>query len=124
MSDSTLHLKLDRILAGQEQILRRITDQDETIAILNAVLATLKDAVSTQTEVINRLSEAMSEEAGGGDLQELIKSIAVSLKQIKEDGSGLQVMLGRLAPTIAQAAQDAVFMAMGGGADIPPEQAE
>lgn len=119
MSDSTLHLKLDRILAGQEQILRRITDQDETIATLNAVLATLIETVGTQTEVINRLSEAMSEEAGGGDLQELIKSIAVSLKQIKEDGSGLQVMLGRLAPTIAQAAQDAVFMAMGGGADIP-----
>jgi hypothetical protein len=31
------------------------------------------------------------------------------------------VMLGRLAPSVAQAAQDAVFMAMGDGVDIPPE---
>lgn len=124
MSDSTIHLKLDRILAGQEQILRRIADQDETIATLNAVLATLTDAVGTQTEVINRLSDAMSEELDGGDTRELLKSIAASLKQIKEDGSETRVMLGRLAPTIAQAAQDAVFMAMGDGVDISKDKPE
>jgi DNA-binding transcriptional regulator GbsR (MarR family) len=121
MSESALHLKLDRILAGQEQILSRMTEQDETTAILTAAMATLNDSIGTQTEVINRLAKALSEEAGSSDLPEAIKSIAVSLKQIKEDGAAMHVMLGRLAPAVAQAAQDAVFMAMGDGIDIPPE---
>ena len=43
MSESALHLKLDRILTGQAQILARITEQDETTAILTAAMATLND---------------------------------------------------------------------------------
>ena len=121
MSESALHLKLDRILAGQDQILSRMTEQDETTAILTAAMANLNDSIGTQTEVINRLAEALSEEQDSSDLHEAIKSIATSLKQIKEDGANLHVMLGRLAPSVAQAAQDAVFMAMGDGVDIPPE---
>ena len=121
MSESALHLKLDRILAGQDQILNRITEQDETTAILTAAITTLNDSIGTQTEVINRLAKALSEESGSSDLHEAFKSIAVSLKQIKEDGASMHVMLGRLAPAVAQAAQDAVFMAMGDGVDIPPE---
>jgi DNA-binding transcriptional regulator GbsR (MarR family) len=122
MSEAALHLKLDRILAGQDQILNRMTEQDETTAILTAAMATLNDSIGTQTEVINRLAEALSEEQDSSDLHEAIKSIATSLKQIKEDGANMQVMLGRLAPAVAQAAQDAVFMAMGDGVDIPPEE--
>lgn len=121
MSDPNLHLKLDRLLAGQTQILSRITEQDETIAVLNAAIANLSDALGTQTEVIDRLSEAMSEEPGGGDTQDLLKSIATSLKQIKEDGAETRVMLGRLAPTVSQAAQDAVIMALGGGVEVPED---
>jgi DNA-binding transcriptional regulator GbsR (MarR family) len=122
MSEAALHLKLDRILAGQDQILNRMTEQDETTAILTAAMATLNDSIGTQTEVINRLAEALSEEQDSSDLHEAIKSIATSLKQIKEDGANMHVMLGRLAPSVAQAAQDAVFMAMGDGVDIPPEE--
>ncbi|MEA2788991.1 MAG: hypothetical protein QOG73_1397 [Acetobacteraceae bacterium] len=122
MSEAALHLKLDRILAGQDQILNRMPEQDETTAILTAAMATLNDSIGTQTEVINRLAEALSEEQDSSDLHEAIKSIATSLKQIKEDGANMQVMLGRLAPAVAQAAQDAVFMAMGDGVDIPPEE--
>ena len=121
MSESALHLKLDRIITGQAQILARITEQDETTAILTAAMATLNDSIGTQTEVINRLAEALSEESGSSDLHEALKSIATSLKQIKEDGASMHVMLGRLAPSVAQAAQDAVFMAMGDGVDIPSE---
>lgn len=121
MSDAALHLKLDRILAGQNQILNRIIEQDETTAILTAAMATLNDFIGTQTEVIDRLAEALSEEQDSSDLHEAIKSIAASLKQIKEDGADMHVMLGRLAPAVAQAAQDAVFMAMGDGVDIPPK---
>ncbi len=123
MSESALHLKLDRILAGHEQILNRLTEQDETTAILTAAMAALNDSIGTQTEVINRLAEALSEESGSSDLHEALRSIAVSLKQIKEDGASMHVMLGRLAPSVAQAAQDAVFMAMGDGVAIPPEAA-
>jgi hypothetical protein len=120
MSESALHLKLDRILAGQDQILSRIIEQDETTVILTAAITTLNDSIGTQTEVINRLAEALSEESGSSDLHEALKSIATSLKQIKDDGARMHVMLGRLAPSVAQAAQDAVFMAMGDGVDIPP----
>jgi hypothetical protein len=122
MSDAALHLKLDRILAGQERILNRIIEQDETTAILTAAMATLNDSIGTQTEVINRLAKALSGEQDSSDLHEAITSIAISLKQIKEDGANMHVMLGRLAPSVAQAAQDAVFMAMGDGVDIPPEE--
>jgi chromosome segregation ATPase len=121
MSESALHLKLDRILARQDQVLSRMTEQDETTAILTAAMTTLNDSIGTQTEVINRLAEALSEESGSSDLHAALTSIATSLKQIKEDGARMHVMLGRLAPAVAQAAQDAVFMAMGDGADIPPE---
>jgi uncharacterized coiled-coil protein SlyX len=124
MSDPAAHLKLDRILANQDKILSRVAEQEETIAVLIATLTTMNESIGTQTEVINRLSEAMSAEPGSGDLHELIKSISVSLKQIKEDGSRVHVALGRIAPAVAQAAQDAVFMAMGDGVAAPPEEPE
>ena len=113
--------EIRRVIAGQDQMLYRITEQDETTATLTAAMATLNDSIGTQTEVINRLAEALSEEAGSSDFHEAIKSIATSLKQIKEDGADMRVILGQLAPAVAQAAQDAVFMAMGDGVDIPPE---
>jgi Mg2+ and Co2+ transporter CorA len=121
MCESALHLKLDRILAGQDQIQHQISEQNETIGVLTATMTTFNDSIGTQTEIINRLAEALSEESGSSDLHEALKSIAISLKQIKEDGADMHVMLGRLAPSVAQAAQDAVFMAMGDGVDVPPE---
>jgi prefoldin subunit 5 len=121
MNDSALHLKLDRILAGQEQIQRQIAEQNETIGVLTATMTTFNESIGTQTEIIDRLAEALSGESGSSDLHEAITSIATSLKQIKEDGASMHVMLGRLAPSVAQAAQDAVFMAMGDGVDIPSE---
>jgi chromosome segregation ATPase len=122
MNDAALHLKLDRILAGQDQILNRMTEQDETTAILTAAMATLNDSIGTQTEVINRLAEALSEEQDSSDLHEAIKSIATSLKQIKEDGANMHVMLGRLAPSVAQAAQDVGVHGHGRRCRYPPEE--
>jgi hypothetical protein len=60
MSETALHLKLDRLLARQDQVLSRMTEQDETIAILTGAMTTLNDSIGTQTEVINRLAEALS----------------------------------------------------------------
>jgi hypothetical protein len=119
VADPDIHLKLDRILAGQGQLLARIGEQDETIRVLAAAVSVIKEAVNTQTETISRLAEAMSQE-GGGDLVKEIASISVSLKQIQQDGARMVVLVGRLPNAVAQAAQDAVLMAMGEGVDIPP----
>jgi phosphoserine phosphatase len=124
VADSDIHLKLDRILFGQDQLLARIREQDETIAVLAAGLSVLREAVMTQTETITRLAEAMSKEEGSGDLVKEIASIAVSLKQIQQDGARMVVLVGRLPTAVAQAAQDAVLMAMGDGVDIPPGDRE
>jgi hypothetical protein len=120
VTEADIHLKLDRILAGQDRVLARLEEQSETTAVLIAGMVTLTETIATQTETINRLSEAMSQEADSGDAQSLIESIAVSLKQIKEDGARMVVLIGRLPNAVAQAAQDGVLIAMGSGADIPP----
>jgi hypothetical protein len=120
VAEADIHLKLDRILAGQDRVLARLEEQGETTAVLIAGMMTLTETIATQTETINRLSEAVSQEANSGDVQSLIGSIAVSLKQIKEDGARMVVLVGRLPNAVAQAAQDGVLIAMGGGVDIPP----
>jgi hypothetical protein len=121
VAEADIHLKLDRLVAGQDRILARLEEQEETIAVLIAGMVTLTETIATQTETINRLSEAMSQDADSGDVLSLIESIAVSLKQIKEDGARMVVLVGRLPNAVAQAAQDGVLIAMGGGADIPPD---
>jgi hypothetical protein len=124
MSDSDIHLKLDRVLAGQGQVLARLDEQDETIRVLIAAISVQREAVNTQTEVINRLSDAMSKEQGGDELVASLSSISVSLKKIQQDGARMVVLVGRLPATVAQAAQDAVTMALGDGIDIPPGDQE
>jgi hypothetical protein len=123
MPEADIHLKLDRILVGQEQLLERIKEQNEIIAAWTSALSVLKGAVDTQTETINRQSEAMSKE-GAGELSAAIASIAVSLKQIQQNGARMVVLVGRLPNAVAQAAQDAVLMAMGDAVDIPPGDRE
>jgi hypothetical protein len=119
VADPDIHLKLDRILAGQQQLLARIDEQKETINILAAAVSVQQQSLDTNTETISRLAEAMSQE-GGGDLVKEIASISASLKQIQQDGARMVVLVGRLPNAVAQAAQDAVLMAMGEGVDIPP----
>jgi hypothetical protein len=120
MAEADLHLKLDRLVAGQNRVLARLEEQEGTTSVLIAGMVTLTETIATQTETINRLSEAMSQEADSGDVRSLIESIAVSLKQIREDGARMVVLVGRLPNAVAQAAQDGVLIAMGGGIDIPP----
>nr|WP_294516038.1 hypothetical protein [uncultured Rhodopila sp.] len=125
MADPDIHLKLDRILAGQQQLLTRIAEQSETIKTLAAAVSVQQESLDTNTETISRLAEAMSREAGGGrDLAEAIASIAANLKLIQQDGARMVVLVGRLPEAVAQAAQDAVLMAMGEGVDIPPGDRE
>lgn len=124
MSDPDIHLKLDRVIAGQGQTNARLDELDETIRVLIAAISVQRESVATQTEVINRLSEAMSKETGSGDLVAELASIAVNLKNIQQDGARMVVLVGRLPATVAQAAQDAVTMALGDGIDIPSGERE
>jgi uncharacterized coiled-coil protein SlyX len=125
MADPDIHLKLDRILAGQQQLLTRIAEQNETIGTLAAAISVQQESLDTNTETISRLAEAMSQETSGGrDLAEAIASIAADLKLIQQDGARMVVLVGRLPNAVAQAAQDAVLMAMGEAVDIPPGERE
>jgi phosphoserine phosphatase len=60
VAEADIHLKLDRILAGQDRVLARLEEQGETTAVLIAGMMTLTETIATQTETINRLSEAVA----------------------------------------------------------------
>lgn len=119
MSDSAIHLKLDRILAGQESILERQTDQEASIEALTAGLSNLVDALDTQRELLARLAKAMSAEQGGDEVRDAILAISQSLKQLQDDSGQMVTMLSGLGPALSEAAQDAVRMAMEDGVETP-----
>jgi len=119
VSESAIYLKLDRILAGQESILERQTDQDASIEALTAGLSNLVDALDTQRELLARLAKAMSAEQGEDEVRDAILAISQSLKQIQEDSGQMVTMLSGLGPALSEAAHDAVRIAMGDGVDIP-----
>jgi chromosome segregation ATPase len=124
MGDPDIHLKLDRILAGQSQISARMDEHAETIRVLISTMSIMHEAVSTQTETIDQLSEAMSREEEAGELATALASMADNLKKIQQDSARTVVLISRLPDAVAQAAQDAVAMALGDGVDIPPGEHE
>ena len=115
-----IYLKLEKLLSGQQQTLARITEQDETIRVLIAAVSGYREALATNTEVINRLAEAISEEPEGGELSATLAAMAATLQRIQQDGARMVVEVGRLPNAVAQAAQDAVLMAMGDAITPPP----
>ena len=119
MSESAIHLKLDRILAGQDRILTQQADHDAAIGALTAALSNLNGVLDTQRELLLRLTEAVSSEEGAFEMRDLIASVAHSLKQIEEDGGRMVTMLFQLPPDLSKAAYDGVRLAMGDGIDIP-----
>lgn len=120
MSDQAMHLKLDRLLAGQDSILARQADQDAAVGALSAGLTLLQEAIDTQTETLERLAQAVSAEEGPGEMRDLIISLAMSLRQIEASNEHLVTLLTDLPETVARAARDTVRMAMGDGTDIAP----
>lgn len=87
MSDSTLHLKLDRILAGQVSAAVQATEQNESLEALIAGLSRFADSFDTLAEVVARLAAALSKEEGTGELRELLVQIVQRLEAI-QDTSG------------------------------------
>jgi ABC-type transporter Mla subunit MlaD len=123
MTDQAMHLKLDRLLAGQESILARQTDHDAAVGALTAGLTLLQEAIDTQTETLDRLAQAMSAEEAPGEMRDLIISLSMSLRQIEGSTERMVTLLDDLPETLARATRDTVRMAMGNGVDIPPPAA-
>ncbi len=120
MTDQAMHLKLDRLLAGQDSILARQSDQDAAVGALVAGLTLLQEAIDTQTETLDRLAQAMSAEEAPGEMRDLIISLSMSLRQIEGSTERMVTLLDDLPETLARATRDTVRMAMGNGVDIPP----
>ena len=122
MAEADLHLKLDRILAGQE-------DQATATAELNLVLSMVLQGVQglvpllrTLREMLQRLLEAASDETGGdGEMTKLIQRIEAALTQQTADMSQIRVTLQCLPGQVEAAAIDGVRMAVGEGVDLPDE---
>jgi hypothetical protein len=49
MSDPDIHLKLDRILAGQSQIFARVGEHDETTRVLISAMSVMREAVTERS---------------------------------------------------------------------------
>ena len=116
-----LHLKLDKVLAGQTELARRHEQQDATLDALTGTMELFRQALGTQTEMLAWLNEAASEEREGGasDLQALLARIDTTLRGIAADSSETRVALGRLPDLLERAALDAARMTRGDGVDLP-----
>lgn len=119
--NDALHLKLDRLLAGQEDLANRLNEHEAALDAQTAAMEHFRVSLDAQTEALDRLNEAVSEEqeAGGGGLQELLARIASILKEIAADASETRVALGRLPSLLERAALDAAHMMRGDGASVP-----
>ena len=114
---SLLHLKLDRVLAGQTQILSGQGDINATIETLVAAMANLSDTMNVQRELLVRLAEATSDEGNANEMRDLIISITQSLQKIQEDGARMVSMLAEMPKAISKSTHESVVMAMGGAVD-------
>ena len=120
MAEADLHLKLDRILAGQAEQRQATASLELSIVALTTGLGTLSDDLATQRELLARLAEAASSEQDGGEMRDLIVRIEASLAQIKADGGRMVTVLNGLPRAVSDAAIDGIRLAMGEGVDVPP----
>ena len=122
MAEADLHLKLDRILAGQEDAAKERAELELVLSMLLQGVQNLIPLFGTQREMLQRLLEAASDETGGGgEITELIARIEAALTQQTADMSAIRVTLQRLPGQVEAAAIDGVRMAVGEGADLPDE---
>ena len=118
MAEADLHLKLDRLLAGQE-------DQAAAMAELNLVLSmvlqglnNLVPLLETHREMLGLIMQAATAEGGDdGELGKLLARIEAALTQQTADMSAIRVTLQRLPGQVEDAAIDGIRMAMGDGVD-------
>ena len=116
---SLLHLKLDRILAGQDRALAAQADIEMTVETLTVAMAGLSDLLTVQREMLAKLAEGMSDEKGAIEMRDLIASIQQSLKLILDDAQNMTELLGKLPTVVSKAVQEGVRSAMGNAVDAP-----
>ncbi len=122
MAEADLHLKLDRILAGQEDQAKATAELELVVSMLAQGLQNLVPLLGTQREMLQRLLEAAGDEtADDGEMAKLIQRIEAALTQQTADMSAIRVTLQRLPGQVEAAAIDGVRMAVGEGADLPDE---
>jgi hypothetical protein len=122
MAEADLHLKLDRILAGQDDQAKATVELELTLSMLLQGVQSLIPLFGTQREMLQRLLEAASDETGDdGEMTKLIQRIEAALTQQTADMSAIRVTLQRLPGQVEAAAIDGVRMAVGEGMDLPDE---
>ena len=122
MAEADLHLKLDRILAGQEDQAKATAELELVLSMLVQGVQNLIPLFATQREMLQRLLEAASGEAGDdGEMTKLIQRIEAALTQQTADMSIIRVTLQRLPGQVEAAAIDGVRMAVVEGMDLPDE---
>ncbi len=122
MAEADLYLKLDRILARQDDQERAMTEHELVLSILVQGVRELVPLLGTQREMLQRVLEAASSETGDdGEMAKLIQRIEAAMTQQTADLSQIRVTLQRLPGQVEAAAIDGVRMAVGEGMDMPDE---
>ena len=122
MAEADLHLKLDRLLAGQEAHTKAVTSLELVMSMVLQGVQNLVPLLGTQTEMLRQVLAAASDEtADDGEMQKLIQRIEAALTQQTADMSAIRVTLQRLPGQVEAAAIDGVRMAVGEGMDLPDE---
>lgn len=118
MTDASLHLKLDRVLAGLAALSSKQDELEEGQAALAAGLKLLRADLGDTRAAVQALAEAADEDpGGGGELAEALRGINGQLEQIAADGTRMVTVVNGLPRVLSDAAMDAVSLAMGGGMD-------
>ncbi len=120
MSDGSLHLKLDRVLAVLEDQGKRQDEFEEVLRILTQGLRGLTPLFAQQREMLVLILNAATEEpAGDGELSGLIASIATSLNEQTENLNEIVRVLQSLPDVVESAASDGIRLAM---AEAEPDE--
>lgn len=120
MSDTTgLHLKLDRLLAGQDKATAAIGALEAAIRAQDAGLAALLDGLAANRELLAQIAAQMSEETGGQDLALMLVEMNRALAQLVVDSTRMVELLVDLPDAMERAAMDGAAYAAADRA-VPP----
>ncbi len=82
MAEADLHLKLDRILARQDDHAAAVAGLEEVLSMVLQGVHQLVPLLNAQTEMLRKIMEAAAgEEASDGEMAKLIRHIAAALTQ-------------------------------------------
>lgn len=112
MSDTAgLHLKLDRLLAGQDRTTAAIGALETAIRAQEAGLAALLDGLAANRELLAQIVARMSEETGGQDLALMLVEMNRVLAQLLTDSTRMVELLADLPDAMERAAMDGAIYA-------------